>query len=109
MVMSGVPPPIVDALGRVRRRTSGTRLWTCGAGTRIRSAALHQSLTIGGLAADRAGARPFAPIQTCPANRYFGQQWQAPTTGADNFVFRFQCADNRGTNSAGGSYYNDFH
>jgi hypothetical protein len=54
---------MVDALGRVRRRTTGTRLWTCGAGrggTRIRSAALHPTLTIGRLAADRAGARPFA-------------------------------------------------
>ncbi len=26
------PSPIVTALGRVRRRTSGTPLWTCGAG-----------------------------------------------------------------------------
>jgi hypothetical protein len=54
---------MVDALGRVRRRTSGTRLWTCcagRAGTRIRSEALHQRLTIGHPAADRAGARPFA-------------------------------------------------
>src|SRR5271166_1141127 len=41
------PPPMVDALRRVRRRTSGTLLWTCGAGragTRIRSEALHQRL-----------------------------------------------------------------
>jgi hypothetical protein len=54
-------PLMVDAFGRVRRRTSGTRLWTCcagRAGTRIRSEALHQSLTIGRLAADPAGARP---------------------------------------------------
>jgi hypothetical protein len=53
---------MVAALGRVRRGTAGTRLWTCRAGragTRIRSKALHQSLTIGGLAADRAGARPY--------------------------------------------------
>jgi hypothetical protein len=56
------PPPMVDALGRVRHRTSETPLWTCGAGragTRIRSKALHQRLTIGRLAADRAGARPY--------------------------------------------------
>jgi hypothetical protein len=54
---------MVDELGRVRRRTTETPLWTCGAGragTRIRSEALHQTLTIGRLAADRAGARPFA-------------------------------------------------
>ena len=41
------PPPMVDALRRVRRRTSGTRLWTCDAGragTRIRSEALLQRL-----------------------------------------------------------------
>jgi hypothetical protein len=62
MVMSGVPPPMVEALGRVRGRRSGTRLWTCcagRAGTRIRSEAPHQSLTIGRLAAARAGARPY--------------------------------------------------
>ena len=56
------PPQMVDALRRVRRRTSGTLLWTCGAGragTCIRSEALHQSLTIGRLAADRAGALPY--------------------------------------------------
>ena len=59
------PPPTVDALGRVRRRTSETRLWTCDAGragTRIRSEALHQSLTIGRPAADRAGARPYQSL-----------------------------------------------
>ena len=63
---------MVDALGRVRRRTSGTRLWTCGAGragTCMRSEALHQRLTIGRLAADRAGARPYHS-----PNVYFGQQ-----------------------------------
>jgi hypothetical protein len=56
------PPPTVDALRRVRRRTSGARPWTCcagRAGTRIRSKALHQRLTIGRPAADRAGARPY--------------------------------------------------
>src|SRR5271165_6874182 len=55
MVMSGVAPPTVDALRRVRRRTSGTHLWTCDAGraaTRIRSEALHR--TGGRSAADRA-------------------------------------------------------
>src|SRR5580704_1995668 len=30
--MSGVAPPTVDALRRVRRRTPGTDLWTCDAG-----------------------------------------------------------------------------
>jgi len=30
MVMAGVPPPMVEALRRVRRRMSGTRLRTCG-------------------------------------------------------------------------------
>src|SRR5271166_3387141 len=63
MVISGVPPPMVDALRRVRRRRSGTRLWTCcagRAGTRIRSEALHRILTIGRPAADRAGARPIS-------------------------------------------------
>jgi hypothetical protein len=62
MVMSGVPPPAVDALRRVRRRLSGTRLWTCcagRAGARIRSEALHRMLTIGRPAAHRAGARPY--------------------------------------------------
>ena len=59
------PPPMVDALRRVRRRRrrrSGTRLWTCcagRAGTWIRSEALHRILTIGRPAADRAGARPY--------------------------------------------------
>ena len=60
MVMSGVPPPMVDAFRRVRRRMSGTRLWTCcagRAGTRIRSEVLHRVLAIGRPAADRAGAR----------------------------------------------------
>ena len=50
MVMSAVPPPMADALRRVRRRMSGTRLWTSCAGrarTRIRSEALHRVLTIG--------------------------------------------------------------
>ncbi len=59
------PSPMVDALRRVRRRRSGTRLWTCcagRAGTRIRSEALHRILTIGRPAADRAGARPYHPI-----------------------------------------------
>ena len=59
------PPPMVDALRRVRRRRSGTRLWTCcagRAGTRIRSEAPHRILTIGRPAADRAGARPYHPI-----------------------------------------------
>jgi hypothetical protein len=45
MVMSRVPPRMVVALGR--------------AGTRIRSAAVHPISTIGRLAADRAGARPY--------------------------------------------------
>ena len=40
------------------RRLAGKRLWTCCAGTRIRSEALHRMLTIGRPAADRAGARP---------------------------------------------------
>jgi hypothetical protein len=47
MVMSGVPPPMVDALRRVRGCLSGTRLWTCcagRAGTRMRSEALHLML-----------------------------------------------------------------
>ena len=50
MVMSGVPPPMVEALRRVRRRLRGTRLWTCcagRAGTRIRSEALQRMLSIG--------------------------------------------------------------
>src|SRR5208282_1133225 len=61
MVMSGVPARMVDALRRVRRRMSGTRLLTCcarPAETRTRSEALHRMLTIGRPAADRAGARP---------------------------------------------------
>jgi len=61
MVMSGVPPPMVEALRRVRRRMCETRLWTCcagRAGTRIRSEAPHRMLTIGRLAAHHAGARP---------------------------------------------------
>ena len=56
------PPPMVDALRRVRLGRSGTRLWTCcagRAGTRIRSEALHRILTIGRPAAARAGARPY--------------------------------------------------
>jgi len=63
--MSGVAPPTVDALRRVRRRTSGTHLWTWDAGragTRIRSEALHRMSTIGRPAADRAGARPYHRI-----------------------------------------------
>jgi hypothetical protein len=43
------------------------------AGTRIRSEALHRMLTIGRLAADRAGARPGARPYHSP-NVYFGQQ-----------------------------------
>jgi hypothetical protein len=93
------PPPMVDVLGRVRRRTSGTLLWTCcagcagcagRAGTRMRSEALHRRLTIGRLAADRAGARALRliaetlsirprsgsnPRLTCPTNRYLGREW----------------------------------
>src|SRR5271166_4478640 len=59
--MSGVAPPTIDALRRVRRLASGTHLWTCDAertGTRIRSEALHRMLTRRRPAADRAGARP---------------------------------------------------
>jgi hypothetical protein len=59
--MSGPVPPTVDELRHVRRRTSGTRLWTCyagRAGTRIRSAAPHRRLTSARAAADRAGAHP---------------------------------------------------
>ena len=51
---------MIDALRRVRRRRSGTRLWTCcagRAGTRIRSEALHRILTSGRPAADRAWER----------------------------------------------------
>ena len=62
MVMSGVPPPMVEALRRVRRRLCGTRLWTCcagRAGTRIRSEALQRMLSIGRPVAHRAGARPY--------------------------------------------------
>ena len=62
MVMFGVPPRMVEALRRVRRRLCGTGLWTCcvgRAGTRIRSEAPHRMLTIGRLAADQAGARPY--------------------------------------------------
>ena len=64
--MSGVVPPTVDVLRRVRLRRSGTRLWTCcagRAGTRIRSEALHRILTIGRPAADRAGARPYVRLR----------------------------------------------
>src|SRR5271165_7436813 len=63
MVMSGVPSPMVETLRRVRRCRCGTRLRTCcagRAGTRKRSEALHQMLTIGRPAAHRAGARPGA-------------------------------------------------
>ncbi len=66
------PPPMVDALRHVRLRRSGTRLWTCcagRAGTRIRSEALHRILTIGRLAADRAGARPYHPIGIASSDR----------------------------------------
>src|SRR5271165_5778044 len=72
MVISGVPPPMVDALRRVRRRRSGTRLWTCcagRAGTRIRLEAPHRILTIGRPAADRAGARPYHPIGIASSDR----------------------------------------
>ncbi len=68
----GNPPPMVDALRRVRLRRSGTRLWTCcagRAGTRIRSEALHRILTIGRPAADRAGARPYHPIGIASSDR----------------------------------------
>src|SRR5271165_2492284 len=47
MNVSVAVPPMVDTLRRVRRCTSGTRLWTCDAGRarkRIRSEALHQRL-----------------------------------------------------------------
>ena len=67
MVMAGVPPPMVEALRRVRRRMSGTRLLTCcagRAGTCIRSEALHRVLTIGRPAADRSGARPYHRLGT---------------------------------------------
>src|SRR5271165_6400790 len=66
------PPPMVDALRRVRLRRSGTRLWACcagRAGTRIRSEALHRILTIGRPAADRAGARPYHPIGIASSDR----------------------------------------
>jgi hypothetical protein len=45
-----LPPRIVDALWRVRRRLSGTRLCTCGAGharTRIRSRGAAPDVIIG--------------------------------------------------------------
>src|SRR5271165_1536810 len=73
--MSGVAPPTVDALRRVRRRTSGTHQWTFDAGragTRIRSEALHRMLTIGRPAADRAGARPYHRIGIASSN---GRTW----------------------------------
>src|SRR5208282_4234206 len=59
MVVSVVPPSMVDTLRRVRRCRSGTHLWTCCAGRAgacIRSEALHRVLTIGRPAADRSGA-----------------------------------------------------
>jgi hypothetical protein len=67
-VMSGVVPPTLDELRRVRRCTSGTRLWTCyagRAGTRIRSAAPHRRLTRARAAADREGAT----IDSAPPNQ----------------------------------------
>jgi hypothetical protein len=67
MVMAGVPPPMVEALRRVRRRMSGTPLWTCcagRAGTCIRSEALHRVLTIRRPVADRSGARPYHRLGT---------------------------------------------
>jgi hypothetical protein len=51
-----------DAVEMVGTRVHLARLWTCDAGragTRLRLEALHQSLTIGRPAADRAGARPY--------------------------------------------------
>src|SRR5580700_10537334 len=61
MVISGVPA----SDGSCTRARPASHVWnaslTCcagRAGTRIRSEALHRLLTIGGLAADRAGARP---------------------------------------------------
>ena len=75
MVVSAVPPPMVDALRRVRRRRSGTRLWTCCAGRAgpcIRSEALHRVLTFGRLAADRAGARPYHRLRLQKAAEFSG-------------------------------------
>ena len=69
MVISGVPPPMVEALRRVRRCTCGTRRWTCcagRAGTLRRSEALHRMLPIGRPAAHRAGARPYHRTTASP-------------------------------------------
>src|SRR5271165_4214147 len=67
MNVSGAAPPMVDTLRRVRRCTSGTRLWTCDAGrarTRIRSEALHQRLpsdVLPRIARERVPTAPPAP------------------------------------------------
>src|SRR5271157_4252400 len=88
MVVSAVPPPMVDALRRVRLRRSGTRLLTCcagRAGTCIRSEALHRVLTFGRLTADRAGARPGArPYQRLGKGRQSEMQRGEAKDGACN-------------------------
>ena len=72
-------PPLVhwhgDAYCAPSQRPFCSPKWTCCAGcagTRIRSEALHRILTIGGPAADRAGARPYHPIGIASSDR---QTW----------------------------------
>src|SRR5271165_4467598 len=102
MVVSAAPPPMVDALRRVRRRRSGTRLWTCRAGragTCIRSEALHRVLTFGRLAAARAGARPYHRLGK-------GRQSRMQRGEAKDGAFRLQlakCESFSGGNSRGAS------
>jgi hypothetical protein len=90
MVMSGVPPPMVDALRRVRGCLSGTRLWTCcagRAGTRMRSEALHRMLTIGRSAAHHAGARPYHRTTASNDGRCISRRWFFPVQFGIGFKF----------------------
>ena len=81
MVMSGVPA----SDGRWTRARPASHVWSASvdvprgrAGTRTRSKALHQSSTIGRLAADRAGARPISinlRIALFPGCFTLGAEW----------------------------------